>query len=367
MSWLYSQALVAASSAAGCSAGAPSAPSKSTPMPQAFLSPDRTTAFSRLSRYGMTCAPLTEKHGAALLTWCQAASRARTSASRARAPGSAARAAACGPRWRGSLARFDRPSRSWRTAQRSLFADSSESWVIWPRSGMTAAGRCWELAMSAPRTSATVFGFSLPTPVASDGSSGAVIGSQDVFYTTATGMPRKVNRKGVDGSVGLARLVQMWPTPAASLGTKGGLVTQRKARTNGTLIQALSARTRWPTPHGFSQDGRSNGPSGNELGRAVNLSLRFRTPMASDGKTSRRETLAERRAKRQQIRLSHQVAAGGSLNPTWVEWLMGWPLGWTDLKPLATGKSHSAPPRRGEPSSRPSTKRRPPGTDRTIH
>jgi len=25
----------------------------------------------------------------------------------------------------------------------------------------------------------------------------------------------------------------------------------------------------------------------------------------------------------------------GTLNPTWVEWLMGWPLGWTDLKPLA--------------------------------
>lgn len=24
----------------------------------------------------------------------------------------------------------------------------------------------------------------------------------------------------------------------------------------------------------------------------------------------------------------------GQLNPTWVEWLMGWPLGWTDLKPL---------------------------------
>lgn len=24
----------------------------------------------------------------------------------------------------------------------------------------------------------------------------------------------------------------------------------------------------------------------------------------------------------------------GQLNPTWVEWLMGWPLGWTDLQPL---------------------------------
>jgi hypothetical protein len=24
------------------------------------------------------------------------------------------------------------------------------------------------------------------------------------------------------------------------------------------------------------------------------------------------------------------TVVGGSLNPTWVEWLMGWPLGWTD-------------------------------------
>jgi len=29
---------------------------------------------------------------------------------------------------------------------------------------------------------------------------------------------------------------------------------------------------------------------------------------------------------------------GGPLNPTWVEWLMGWPLEWTDLKPLETDK-----------------------------
>ncbi len=29
---------------------------------------------------------------------------------------------------------------------------------------------------------------------------------------------------------------------------------------------------------------------------------------------------------------------GGKLNPAWVEWLMGWPLGWTDLKPLAMDK-----------------------------
>ena len=29
---------------------------------------------------------------------------------------------------------------------------------------------------------------------------------------------------------------------------------------------------------------------------------------------------------------------GGSLNPLWVEWLMGWPIGWTDLRPLGMDK-----------------------------
>jgi hypothetical protein len=29
---------------------------------------------------------------------------------------------------------------------------------------------------------------------------------------------------------------------------------------------------------------------------------------------------------------------GGRLNPDWVEWLMAWPIGWTDSKPLATDK-----------------------------
>jgi hypothetical protein len=39
---------------------------------------------------------------------------------------------------------------------------------------------------------------------------------------------------------------------------------------------------------------------------------------------------------------------GGKLNPTWVEWLMGWPLGWTDLKPLVMDKSLSVPQQPGE-------------------
>jgi hypothetical protein len=37
-----------------------------------------------------------------------------------------------------------------------------------------------------------------------------------------------------------------------------------------------------------------------------------------------------------------------SLNATWVEWLMGWPLEWTDLKPLEMDKSHCVPQQLGE-------------------
>jgi len=44
-----------------------------------------------------------------------------------------------------------------------------------------------------------------------------------------------------------------------------------------------------------------------------------------------------------QVQLCHQVRVGGTatppmktppLNPSWVEWLMGWPIAWTDLRPL---------------------------------
>lgn len=41
---------------------------------------------------------------------------------------------------------------------------------------------------------------------------------------------------------------------------------------------------------------------------------------------------------------------GGKLNPPWVEWLMGWPIGWTDLKPLVTDKFRQWLHSHGKPS-----------------
>jgi hypothetical protein len=35
---------------------------------------------------------------------------------------------------------------------------------------------------------------------------------------------------------------------------------------------------------------------------------------------------------------------GGQLDPTFAEYLMGWPIGWTDLKPLETDKFRNVQP-----------------------
>jgi hypothetical protein len=67
-----------------------------------------------------------------------------------------------------------------------------------------------------------------------------------------------------------------------------------------------------------------SGPSGNELGRAVNQSM-WPTP-TQDGNYNRKGASATSGD-------GLATAVGGSLNPTWVEWLMGFPLGWTALDP----------------------------------
>jgi hypothetical protein len=55
---------------------------------------------------------------------------------------------------------------------------------------------------------------------------------------------------------------------------------------------------------------------------------RFPTPAARDWKDGNYPSERKRHTP------PLAVHAGGTLNPEWVEWLMGWPIGWTDLKPL---------------------------------
>lgn len=321
MSWLFSRALVAAYSEESCSAGRQYVASKLTRMLRRSWPHGRTKARLIPSQFGTIYKRSTGGPGGALLTWFLGASRARTLAQQAEAKVFPESDPDSGEKWRASLARFDPVTSLWKTAQCSLLADSEPSSVTWPRSGMTVDGRCLELPMSGRFISAIGSGL-WPTP-------------------TNCG---NYNRKGASANSGdgLATAVKQWPTPTATLGTKGGRVTPRKSSEGVTLIEAVSNRQTWPTPHGFSPDGRTNGPSGNELGRAVNQSL-YATPTARDHKSGKASQETHDRNSRP---LSEQI--GGSLNPDWVEWLMLWPIGWTDLNASVTGKSQSVQQQHGE-------------------
>ena len=243
MSWHFSQALVAAFSAASSTDGAPSVPLRSIPTHGMFWSPDKTMDACPRSRSGMTYAPLTADRGEALLTWFRAAFRARTSASPGEEQASRAADPGCGVRWRELSVRFDPASSSWRTHRCLWEEDLPSSWVILPRWGLMRDGVLWERDTPEHLTSETESG-SWPTP-------------------TVNG---NYNRKGLSKSSGngLATAVKMFPTPN-TVDAKGG-----------------------------TRKGKG------------------------------------------QVQLCHLV--GGQLNPAWVEWLMGWPVGWTEFGVSAMDK-----------------------------
>jgi len=168
MSWLFSRVLVEEFSAATSWDGAPSAPLSVMPTLHRFSRNDKTMEPSQLSRFGLTCAVLTEDRGAALLTWFRAASPARTSATVARKKASKARAADCGKKCRASFAKLDRATSSWRTSQLSLFEESTSSSVTWPRWGLMLDGECWDLPTVAATKPEKGYGL-WPTLKASDG------------------------------------------------------------------------------------------------------------------------------------------------------------------------------------------------------
>lgn len=303
MSWLYSQALVAEYSEARCSVGALCALSSGTPTPHAFLHKDRMTDFSRPSRFGMTFGHLTDELGGEVLMWFLEASRARTSALQARETALMGRGQASGQKWRGSLARYSHDLRSWRTAQHSLLGGSDEYSETWPRWGTTVAGELYLLPMLVRPIDGSGSGL-WQTPVADD----AVTRKQGKW--NSRGEPK------LSAQVLLAPL-KLWPTPTVC----GNYNRKGASATSGDGL--ATAVRMWPTPN--ASDNRDRG----------NLS----------------DPAVQRRIKKgKQIGLSMVVKdgpMGGSLNPTWVEWLMGWPLGWTDLQPLATAKSHMLQPLHG--------------------
>jgi len=75
-------------------------------------------------------------------------------------------------------------------------------------------------------------------------------------------------------------------------------------------LETMVARSLWPTPAARDYKDSAGAKSQAERGRTAGDSL--------------------------------GVSVGGALNPTWVEWLMGFPEGWTDLSASETQSSRKS-------------------------
>lgn len=362
MGWMISKALMddyessrcsqereAESSPGNCSDGERSVPLSSTPTPQAYCSPDRMTECSKLSRYGMTFAPLTGDRGEDVLTWFRGAFPVKTcQQQQAERQELQVSVPGCGLNSLASFARFDRDTHSWKTLQCSLLGDSESYSETWPQWGLIHVGVCWEQTKPALPISENESGF-WPTPLESQGG----------YFG--------------DGRPKLEKAVKMWPTPVAhddgktpeaqmrmKAGMKGG--ARHKPTSLNVVVKGVEMGM-WPTP--LASDGKSGGPNqcggkgdlrlssavfkfptprANDAEKRGNFDLenprnglpaavkRFPTPTARDWKSG---CASEETRARNSRPLSEHI--GGQLNPTWEAWLMGWPhaIGWdwTSLEP----------------------------------
>jgi len=140
----------------------------------------------------------------------------------------------------------------------------------------------------------------LPTPTATDATVGAIIGQNDTFRLNKNGTLRRHLQTGNNCSLNLGRYFQMLPTPKASDGQHPGV----KAHSPGQTLH-LSAAVMPNTS--TASDCKTQGMSTNESDRSQVEVQNLPTPTLS---------LAKRK-----------------LNPVFVEAMMGFPTGWTELKP----------------------------------
>jgi DNA (cytosine-5)-methyltransferase 1 len=298
------------------------------PTAQPFLRNDKPMDVSRFSRFGLTSLLLTADRGEALLTWYRAGFRVRTSAPQDQATALTELEADSGASLRGSFAKYDHDTRTWRTHQFSLLGDYTEFSETWPSWGWMRDGVCWELPMSERPILETESGL-LPTPVTVDTGS--------MFNQSAS------SGAALRPTLGAMARFNLWPTPTCGGGgqtlpegtTPQGITPDGRKQTVCLERAVMNVeRQLWPTPTvcgNYNRKGASKS-SGDGLATAVR---NFPTPRASDGRKGiRTPEGAARERERKGGGIDLPSAVNGRLNPDWVEWLMGWPIGWTALQPL---------------------------------
>ena len=138
----------------------------------------------------------------------------------------------------------------------------------------------------------------------------------------------------------------LWLTPTAAD------AANRTFSVNSRGEPKLSAQVKlWPTPLTVRENDSDNTagryyPNKRQFDLAAAVHL-WATPAATDAKGAVSLEKANKRAEEssrgvrlpEQVTLIDQCQVGGSLNPEWVEWLMGFPIGHTVLEPSETPSS----------------------------
>jgi hypothetical protein len=203
----------------------------------------------------------------------------------------------CGHGLEMPLANYDPDTQFWKMyGDISLWGDCPLL-VNLPVSGMTQSGVLFLQHPWEPITGETASSL-WPTPT-----------TQEVEHPQAelTQTGRRKSKNGATShSLGLADAVQKWPTPKASDAKRGDSPSERNRHTP-SLPAAVNI---YPT---MSASGMGNTGSQQMLQKHVD---------------SGSLTEEEKRGM--------TAGNGGRLNPTWVEWLMGFPTGWTDLEDSET-------------------------------
>ncbi len=300
------------SSSPACAA-APSATSKSTITASGSSRHESGTDTSTTRPSGTTSRPSTDDPG--LDSWISSLRASR--ASRTALPDNVKEqltTAISGRTPSEWFLRFDPDMCSWRTPGLSFETGHRQHTLTrflltLPPSGMTRNGRLYRLPPLVPRNCVGGGGV-LPTPTA------------DQHPQNRSPSPGAQTRLSL---VGMAK-AGMWPTPQASDAEHAGRTTN-----SGGQMHLPEAVHMWATP--TLNDAKTVNAMSEFNRNTPTLAMQVKTyPMPTATSYGSNQSASPNAA----MRPSLDTKAGGRLNPRWVEWLMGVPIGWTSCAPLET-------------------------------
>jgi hypothetical protein len=187
------------------------------------------------------------------------------------------------------------------------------------------------------------------------------------LWPTPTASDGKRNAPNMRGNDSLPSAAQKWTTPTAG-DSEGGRTTSKGKEFPTSLNAAVRGlNPKYPTPTvGDSKGSGSRNLPGSKAHPGISLTdaivrgqtlptPRTKGMCGGTGNFEQMKKLEESGAITEKERRQMTAGNGGQLNPRWVEWLMGWPIGWTALDSAAM-ESFQLKPSRSSKKSSPTSK-----------